>query len=118
MGEGTLHGHMVTNFLFGDDLSKQVKDLKDEQKATSGVMKSQGRFARPRQFSHPYRDNNRPRSGDYQYRRAGWTTRPRPEATRPNFLGRRPYRGPQNNRSAPSTQNKGKNFPTQNQRKQ
>lgn len=44
----------VTKFLFGDDLGKRVKDLKEEQKATLGVVKSadQGRFgldpARPR----------------------------------------------------------------------
>ena len=53
----------ATRLLFGDDLGKQVKDLKDQQLAAAGVMKSQGR-ARPiaayqRSLSRPYPQRGR-----------------------------------------------------------
>lgn len=86
----------VTKFLFGDDLGKRVKDLKEEQKATLGVVKSadQGKVrARPGQTTyHPYKATDTYRS--QQYRSAGWSSpNNRPTIYRP-FLGRRaPSRG-------------------------
>ena len=93
----------VTKFLFGDDLSKQVKDLKDEQKATAGVMKVQGNR---RFLSHPYKGPSRFGNDNRRFRDAGWVSRPKPQSTRSYnygdynsnsrpFLGRASYRGQQ-----------------------
>lgn len=81
----------VTKFLFGDDLGKQMKDIREEQKATEGVLKSD--YIQSRQFKKrfsPYdasfrsssynkgRGKTTPQSGgsfsSHQYRDAGWTT--------------------------------------------
>ncbi len=65
----------VSKLLFGDNLSKKVKDMNDEQKATAGVMIGQ---RKPHTGFHPYK-GYRPASMqagyDRQrtYREAGWS---------------------------------------------
>ncbi len=59
----------VTQWLFGDDLSKKVKDMKEEQKAAEGVMKSSHSTRHYRRSSR--RDGYQPYDAD-RYRRAGW----------------------------------------------
>ena len=83
----------VTRLLFGDNLSKQVKELKDQQLATAGVTKGQG----GRRY-HPYQYQNRAMSQQRQYRAAGWTSsstayRPFSGMTDRPFLGRTQGRG-------------------------
>ncbi len=60
----------VTKFLFGDDLSKRVKDLREEQRAASGVVKGQTRSFQRHRYQHRPYDYKAPRT---QYDRAGWT---------------------------------------------
>ncbi|XP_071479032.1 uncharacterized protein [Diadema antillarum] len=63
----------VTQLLFGDDLTRQMKDLKEQHKASAGVMRTQQKHtSRPSGSFHPYR---RPfNSGARrQARDAGWT---------------------------------------------
>ena len=82
----------VTKFLFGDDLGKRMKDMKEEQRAASGAVKSTKPFARSPY--HPYA-----RGAGYfkrQFQNAGWTSSNRASAGRPSgggsskpFLGQR-----------------------------
>ncbi|XP_072171036.1 uncharacterized protein [Diadema setosum] len=59
----------VTKFLFGDELGKRMEDLKEEQKAASGVMRN--RISRPQFITyHLYRGAA---FSKRQYRSAGWT---------------------------------------------
>ena len=48
----------VTKWLFGDDLGKQVKEMQEEMKATSGVMKHAKTFAAPRYKPYPMNKKN------------------------------------------------------------
>lgn len=85
----------VTRLLFGDNLSKQVKEMKDQQLATAGVTKGQGR-PRTHERYHPYQ--GRAMTQQRHYAAAGWNTgkayRPFSATTdsRP-FLGHRQERG-------------------------
>ena len=88
--------------LFGDDLSKQVKDLQEEHKAAFGVVKG-GRgppYGRERRQYKPYPETNRSR-----YHDAGWHAKAPQTAQRP-FLGPASgsYRAPYWKRKAPHTQ--------------
>lgn len=56
----------VTKWLFGDNLSGQVKDLQEEQKTTAGVLKRQLQ-PQPRRRYQPYNTYGRQRYYD-----AGW----------------------------------------------
>ncbi|XP_071492148.1 uncharacterized protein [Diadema antillarum] len=86
----------VTKFLFGDELGKRMKDLKEEQKAASGVMRNP--ISRPQSSTYyPYRGAafSKP-----QYRSAGWTASSAASTHRPtaggssrSFLGQRPQWG-------------------------
>ncbi|KAJ8046635.1 hypothetical protein HOLleu_05379 [Holothuria leucospilota] len=91
-------GGTFTKFLFGDDLSKQVKELKDEQKATAGFMKAHGSSQRQRLQSRlyeGYRPSSRGTYANSYYRDAGWILRSSAgnsgnsflPSTRPLFLG-------------------------------
>ncbi|XP_071506285.1 uncharacterized protein [Diadema antillarum] len=63
----------VTQLLFGDDLTRQMKDLKEQHKASAGVMRTQQKhISRPSGSFHPYR---RPfySGARRQARDAGWT---------------------------------------------
>ena len=68
----------VTQYLFGDDLSQKVKDLKEEQKAAEGVMKSSRRKSN-KSRDHPYhdRDSRHSRYGNMrrQSRASSYTSR-------------------------------------------
>lgn len=90
----------VTKFLFGDDLGQRVKNLKDEQKAALGVVKSDHGRSRSRTHPgpayHPYKSAETTRSR--YYRSAGWfsssSNRPSPGTSQRPFLDRnRPPRG-------------------------
>ena len=52
---------VVTEWLFGDDLGKTVKDIQDERKATAGVVNQTNNSAgirfRPYPSSRPYRSS-------------------------------------------------------------
>jgi hypothetical protein len=50
----------VTKYLFGDDLTKNIKDLETQQKTTSSVMKSQTGFRRGHPYSRPFGPYSRP----------------------------------------------------------
>jgi len=84
----------VTKHLFGDDLGKRVKDMKDEQRAAVGVVNTRkdlgrGRFRTP--SYHPYASREFSRS---QYRAAGWTApsnRPASGSRSKPFLDKAPY---------------------------
>ncbi|XP_072170912.1 uncharacterized protein [Diadema setosum] len=86
----------VTKFLFGDELGKRMKDLKEEQKAASGVMRNP--ISRPQSSTyHPYRGAA---FSKRQYRSAGWTASSAASTHRPTaggssrpFLGQRPQWG-------------------------
>ena len=81
----------VTNYLFGDDLGKQVKELQEQKKAVAGVMK--GQKMRPSKQFHPYkkpgdRYRSQPRAGSWSPRES---YRPPVAGTsRSPFLGQRP----------------------------
>ena len=112
----------VTKFLFGDDLSKQVKELNEEQKATAGVMKSN--FSGPkgrRQFNHPYSDRNRFAGNHRPFKGAGWVAGSRTRSSVSNNSGR-PFLGQTTGRPQKpyaASQHKGRNPPSsQAQRKQ
>ncbi|XP_071512068.1 uncharacterized protein [Diadema antillarum] len=73
----------VTKFLFGDELGKRMKDLKEEQKAASGVMRNP--ISRPQSSTYyPYRGAafSKP-----QYRSAGWTASSAASTHRPTASG-------------------------------
>ena len=105
----------TNKLLFGDNLSKKVKDLMEEQKVTAGVMKGQRKsYSSP----HTYR-GYKPSPGftsatQRSYKEAGWSRSRAPAtATRPisgsgerPFLGRNPrqYRQPQGNKKPPAPQ--------------
>ena len=44
----------VTDWLFGDDLGKQVKDLQEESKATRGVMRGSANISKQGRRFSPY----------------------------------------------------------------
>ncbi|XP_030829504.1 uncharacterized protein LOC115919545 [Strongylocentrotus purpuratus] len=88
----------VSQYLFGDDLTKRVKDLTEQQKAASGVVRGQ---RTPRPQYHPYRTQA---SSTFQYRRQGWNRATGTSQTFPSsrpasgnyntpFLGQRTQRG-------------------------
>ena len=113
----------VTKFLFGDDLGKRVKDMKEEQRAAVGVVNSRKDPSRGRARApyHPYAGREYSRA---QYKVAGWNA----PSNRPNlgsrykpFLDKTPYyskqrRQPQgqipDRRSQPPPQNQGRLRPT------
>ena len=76
----------VSKFLFGDDLGRQMKDIRDEQKATEGVLRSEHSRQYKKQRFSPYdygrsaygKGRSKITSGSsnlpQQYRDAGWTT--------------------------------------------
>lgn len=74
---------MPTEWLFGDDLPKAVKELEDQQKAT-GVVKSHHKFSQHFSYTKfaPYNLSNSPQ----RYREVGWFPSPR-NAQRPFFRG-------------------------------
>ena len=88
----------VSRLLFGDNLSKQVKDLKDQQLATAGVTKGSYGYGKTRPYSsqqhyHPYKGHAS--AQQRQYRAAGWTSsnpsyRPRSGTADRPFLGQGP----------------------------
>ena len=97
----------ATRLLFGDDLGKQVKDLKDQQLASAGVMrgKSNHRFA-----SHPYRGRgyNAPgRRWDSQSQAQAYS-RPMSGSPSAPFLG---YRQNRRGRLPPHTQTQAQRQP-------
>ena len=47
--------HKVTKFLFGDDLGRQVKEIQEQKKTMSGMMKSRFSRDQPMQRFHPYK---------------------------------------------------------------
>ena len=117
----------VTKLLFGDNLSKKVKDMNDEQKATAGVMKGQRKPQASFQY-HPYKTYKPSMTHGYDrqrtYKDAGWTRSRAPAtATRPNSgSGNRPFLGQAGGRQShpppmqsQKTANKGQRTP-QNQR--
>ena len=74
----------VSQYLFGDDLTKRVKDLTEQQKAAAGVVRGQ-RKTRPQY--HPYRTQA---PGTNQYRRQGWNSA---TGTSETFASSRPPSG-------------------------
>ena len=80
----------ASRLLFGDDLGKQVKDLKDQQLAAAGVMKGhgQGKFKPQRHFSHPYRGRGFQAASTSRY----WDRKPAPGHQGGPFLGHRTNR--------------------------
>ena len=106
----------VSKFLFGDELGKRMKDMKEEQRAASGAVKSTKPMARTPY--HPYRGSGYAKR---QYRSAGWTSNPnnRAPAGRPigggpsrSFLGQRTQWGhkqppPHTQTRPPQTQHRG-----------
>ncbi|XP_071482177.1 uncharacterized protein [Diadema antillarum] len=101
----------TNKLLFGDNLSKKVKDLMEEQKVTAGVMKGQRKsYSSP----HPYR-GFRPSPGfasatHRSYKEAGWSRSRAPAtATRPfSGTGDRPFleRNPRQYRQSQAQGNK------------
>ncbi|XP_030851512.1 uncharacterized protein LOC115928456 [Strongylocentrotus purpuratus] len=97
----------ATRLLFGDDLGKQVKDLKDQQLAAAGVMrdKFKNRFA-----SHPYRGRGYNAPGHRwgsQSQSRGYS-RPMSGSQGGPFLG---YRQNRRGRQPPYTQSQAPNQP-------
>ena len=77
----------ASRLLFGDDLGKQVKDLKDQQQAAAGVMKGQGKF-KSRYYSHPYKGRGFQPVSSTRY----WDRRPTSGNQGGPFLGQRTNR--------------------------
>ena len=73
----------VSKFLFGDDLTKRVKDLTEQQKAAAGVVRGQ-RKPYTRVPYHPYNAPGPSYRGTSQYHKAGWYS----NATNPSSSGR------------------------------
>ena len=95
----------TSKLLFGDDLSKQVKELQEEQKAAVGVVRTGPKFqyrSRDRGAYRPY-----PHANQSRYRDAGWYSR-QGQTHRP-FLGAGMRGTPQwkkRGASAPHTQSR------------
>ena len=85
--------------LFGDDLSKRVKDFQEEHRAAVGVVKGgKTSLYRERRAYRPY-----PEPSKGRYHEAGWQTR-MPQITHRPFLGQGSQRGPTWRKKAPHTQ--------------
>ena len=95
-------------YLFGEDLSKQVKELNEEHKAAVGVVKATaGKQYRDRS-AYQYKPYPASAHNTARYREAGWTSRRNPQGQHP-FLGAGAYRTPQSRRrghGAPHTQSR------------
>lgn len=95
----------TSKLLFGDDLSKQVKELQEEQKAAVGVVRTGPKFqyrSRDRGAYRPY-----PYANQSRYRDAGWSSRQ--GQTHRSFLGAGMRGTPQwkkRGSSAPHTQSR------------
>ena len=87
------------SLLFGDELGKNIKDLQEESKATSGIMRSSRSFSNNRHQPYPKRNpsNGVRQSFQAAATAAGWNTFRKP------FLGRQSFK---RNFSKPQTQQK------------
>ena len=80
----------ATRLLFGDNLNKQVKDLKEEQATAAGIVKGQGKH-KPHRFS-PYAFTHKGKgfqSVPYPNKRWEYNYKPSPGTSGTPFLGQR-----------------------------
>ncbi|XP_030842058.1 uncharacterized protein LOC100892194 [Strongylocentrotus purpuratus] len=109
----------VTKYLFGDDLGKRMKDLKEEQRAAAGAVKQDKPAYRSHQRYHPYKPQNFSKFQD-----AGWTSSAGPSKQsfqKPSYQRsssfRQPFLGQGRGRGKPPAQQNQQQHSRQGQRK-